>query len=154
MYIQNRSAPTVHWFSSSDSDFHLVNQLCDWVFPRSALSTLSSTDCPPSHLAAIMEYQKIIACGQLKPTPAASGRRYYELSKMAVARPFIYCGYRDILLLAMMSQAKQLCAEGLFLRARVEAVDFYRSYGFVEFAEIYLDRASGCPHQQMIALLT
>ncbi|WP_101758585.1 GNAT family N-acetyltransferase [Oceanicoccus sp. KOV_DT_Chl] len=153
MLIQIKPNVAVQWFATGDSDFNTVHQLCDWIFPASERVSPDPANPQQHYTAAIIQFQKVIACGQLTAITAGSGRRYLQLSKMAVARPFMYCGYRDMLLRAVIARATQLRAEGILLSARLEAIEFYRSHGFVEFAGTYQHAISGVQYQQMILLI-
>ena len=81
--------------------------------------------------------------------PVATSRMLHDghIGRMAVMPEYRYKGIGSQMLLKLIDIAKQLGLDRVFLSAQVEAIDFYRKYGFTVDSETYMD--AGIPHKDM-----
>lgn len=81
--------------------------------------------------------------------PVATSRMLHDghIGRMAVMPEHRYKGIGSQMLLKLIDIAKQLGLGRVFLSAQVEAIDFYRKYGFTVDSETYMD--AGIPHKDM-----
>lgn len=74
-----------------------------------------------------------------------------HIGRVAVLKPWRGQGVGTALMRHMLRQAESNGYREVFLDAQVEATGFYRSLGFLERGEIFMD--AGIPHRHMVLML-
>ena len=75
-----------------------------------------------------------------------------QIGRMAVLKPFRRCGIGSAMLHNILSIAKAMDMETVFLNAQVDAIQFYKKHGFIEQGDVFDD--AGIPHLNMVMSLT
>lgn len=88
-------------------------------------------------------------------SPAGTGRLTliddrFVIGKLCVIREMRGQGLGDLVMRMLLVRVQEMGAPSVFIRARIEALDFYRRYGFAPTGE--LEDVEGQPHEWMRAL--
>lgn len=96
----------------------------------------------------------LLAFARSEPRPVGTVRLLPEgkITRMAVLRSHRGQGIGAILLHEALALAAKLGLRQVFLDAQIEALGFYRKYGFILVGHIFLD--AGIQHQRMTLALT
>lgn len=71
-------------------------------------------------------------------------KNVYILGRLAVAKENRGKGYGKIIIEKAVEYVKSLKGESLILHSQMQAKDFYKKQGFIEYGEIEYEE--GCPH--------
>jgi len=74
-----------------------------------------------------------------------------QIGRMAVLKSYRQCGIGSKMLKKLLSIAETLDLNTVFLNAQVNAVPFYKRFGFQEQGDIFDD--AGIPHRKMVKSL-
>jgi len=91
------------------------------------------------HVLALDENGYAIGCGRLTPDA--------HIGRMAVLGVWRGRGVGSALLRALLDEARRRGLHEVALNAQVQALPFYRRFGFVEEGEVFMD--AGMPHREM-----
>lgn len=96
----------------------------------------------------------LLAFAEKEPRPVGTVRLLPEgkITRMAVLRSHRGQGIGAALLHEVLALATQLGLRQVYLDAQIEALGFYRKYGFTPVGHVFLD--AGIQHQQMTLALT
>jgi predicted GNAT family N-acyltransferase len=70
-----------------------------------------------------------------------------QIGRMAVLKPYRQLGVGSEMLKQLLSIAKSMNMSSVFLNAQIEAIDFYKQFGFQEQGDVFDD--AGIPHRKM-----
>ena len=70
-----------------------------------------------------------------------------QIGRMAVLKPYRRCGIGSKMLKKLLSIAKGMGMEMVFLNAQIDAKGFYQNFGFKEIGDVFDD--AGIPHIKM-----
>ncbi len=70
-----------------------------------------------------------------------------QIGRMAVLKPYRRCGVGKKMLEKLLSIAETMGLKTVFLNAQVEAIDFYKKFGFQEHGDMFDD--AGIQHMRM-----
>ena len=70
-----------------------------------------------------------------------------QIGRMAVLKPYRRFGIGKMMLQELLSIAATMSIKSLFLNAQIEAVDFYKKFGFQEHGDMFDD--AGIQHIRM-----
>lgn len=90
------------------------------------------------------EYESIHVLGRVGAEPIAAGRirmqpGHAKLERLAVRKAYRRQGVGARLLTAMLETAKAAGATRFKIHAQVQAIDFYRQFGFVRKGETFME---------------
>ena len=142
----------------SESDFHI--NIVDWQQHKSDLREIRTRvfiqeqqvpeelewdeeDNSCLHILVLTTTGKAVATARL----LANG----QIGRMAVLQDYRHRGIGKRMLESLLQQAKRMDLDQVFLNAQIDAVDFYKPFGFTETGSRFND--AGIQHIRMIKSL-
>lgn len=133
---------SVHILNWSDGE-PLLRAVREAVFMReqgvSAALEWDGLDAGCRHALALSAEGEAIGCGRITPDA--------HIGRMAVLKEWRGRKVGTALLQALLDEARSRCYAEIELDAQVQAVPFYRRFGFMEEGEIFMD--AEMPHRKM-----
>jgi len=74
-----------------------------------------------------------------------------QIGRMAVLKPYRQCGIGSAMLQNILSIAKDMDMQSVFLNAQIDAIKFYEKFGFLKQGDTFDD--AGIPHVRMDKVL-
>ena len=97
-------------------------------------------DATAIHVLAIDVLDAHLGTARLLPTG--------QIGRMAVLRKYRKLGIGSALLVHLLNISREHKIQDVFLNAQVDAIDFYKRFGFIETGDIFME--AGIKHKKMV----